>query len=69
MTFGNHEFDYRSSGLSDAYFSGENKEEDASLTLPMLLSANIDWEKNKDQEDQKIARGNGTIWSQTVYDS
>lgn len=55
VTFGNHEFDYRSSGLSEMLISAvKNKEEDASLTLPMLLSANIDWEKNKDQEDQKL---------------
>ena len=55
VTFGNHEFDYRSNGLSEMLISAvKNKEEDASLTLPMLLSANIDWEKNKDQEDQKL---------------
>ena len=55
VTFGNHEFDYRSSGLSEMLISAvKNKEEDASLTLPMLLSADIDWEKNKDQEDQKL---------------
>lgn len=55
VTFGNHEFDYRSGGLSEMLLSAaENKKEDPSLTLPSLLSSNIDWEKNDDKPDQEL---------------
>lgn len=50
-TFGNHEFDYRAGGLANmlqaAVKSGER--------LPLILSANIDWERSLADEDKKAA--------------
>lgn len=50
-TFGNHEFDYRAGGLAEmleaAVQSGER--------LPLMLSANIDWEKTLEDEGKKTA--------------
>lgn len=55
VTLGNHEFDYRSSGLSEMLLAAvKNQEEDPALRLPALLSANIDWEKNSDKSDKKL---------------
>ncbi len=54
-TLGNHEFDYRSKGISNMLNAAvKNKKEDASLLLPELVSANIDWEKNTDKEDKEL---------------
>lgn len=54
-TFGNHEFDYRSAGVVSMFESAmRNAEEDESLVLPQFLIANIDWEKNNDEEDLAI---------------
>ena len=54
-TFGNHEFDYRAEGLSNMFNSAlRNAEEDAELTLPQFLIANIDWKKNKSDDNKLI---------------
>lgn len=54
-TFGNHEFDYRAEGLSNMFHSAiRNSEEDASLTLPQFLIANIDWNKNQTDDNKLI---------------
>lgn len=54
-TFGNHEFDYRAEGLSNMFHSAlRNAEEDAELTLPQFLTANIDWKKNKSDDNKLI---------------
>ena len=54
-TFGNHEFDYRAEGLSNMFHSAlRNAEEDAELTLPQFLIANIDWKKNKSDDNKLI---------------
>lgn len=54
-TFGNHEFDYRAEGVANMLDRArETAEADKNLTLPALVSANIDWAKNVDEEDQKM---------------
>ena len=54
-TFGNHEFDYRAEGLSNMFHSAlRNADEDAELTLPQFLIANIDWKKNKSDDNKLI---------------
>lgn len=54
-TLGNHEFDYRSKGISNMLnVAAKNKKEDAALPFPELVSANIDWEKNTDKEDKEF---------------
>ena len=56
-TFGNHEFDYRSQGLSNMFYSAlENAGNDPSVTLPQFVSANIDWEKNDSKENKIIKK-------------
>lgn len=55
VTLGNHEFDYRTKGVADMLDSAvENAKEDGNLTLPKLLLANIDWEKNHSDQDKMI---------------
>lgn len=54
-TFGNHEFDYRSVGLSSMFHSAlRNAEEDETLQLPQFLIANIDWEKNQSEDNHLV---------------
>lgn len=54
-TLGNHEFDYRSKGISNMLnVAAKNKREDTSISFPELVSANIDWEKNTDKEDKEL---------------
>lgn len=54
-TFGNHEFDYRSVGLSNMFHSAlRNAEEDETLQLPQFLIANIDWEKNQSEDNHLV---------------
>lgn len=54
-TFGNHEFDYRAEGVANMLDSaGKAAEADGSLKLPALVSANIDWSKNTDEDDRKM---------------
>ena len=56
-TFGNHEFDYRAQGVANMFRSAlENEAEDETLTLPQFVIANIDWEKNNDEDDQVIQK-------------
>lgn len=51
-TFGNHEFDYRSEGLSNMLHAAvQNAKNDPDLNLPALVSANIDWEKNTSEDN------------------
>lgn len=55
VTLGNHEFDYRAQGLANMLDSAlENAKEGKSLTLPALVSASIDWEKNNSDENQLV---------------
>ncbi len=52
-TFGNHEFDYRATGLADMLRAAS----DSGQPVPALLSANIDWDKTlADPEKQENAR-------------
>lgn len=54
-TFGNHEFDYRSEGVSNMLHSAiRNAEEDETLKLPQFLVSNIDWEKNQTEENKLV---------------
>lgn len=67
VTFGNHEFDYRSDGVSNMLHAAiENAKEDASLKLPAFVSANIDWDKNT-SEDNKIIRDALEDYGSTPY--
>lgn len=51
-TFGNHEFDYRSEGIANMLRAAKrNAEEDPTLKLPALVSANIDWDKNTSKDN------------------
>ena len=54
-TFGNHEFDYRSEGVSNMFHAAlKNAEEDSSLQLPAFVCANIDWAKNTSEDNERI---------------
>lgn len=51
-TFGNHEFDYRSEGIANMLRAAKrNAEEDPTLKLPALVSANIEWDKNTSNDN------------------
>lgn len=51
-TLGNHEFDYRSEGLSNMLLAAVNHaKENPDLKLPALVSANIDWDKNTSEDN------------------
>ena len=66
-TLGNHEFDYRSEGLSNMLHSAiRNATEDETLVLPKLLSANIDWNKNQ-TEDNKLVQTAFEDYGSTEY--
>lgn len=66
-TFGNHEFDYRSEGLSRMFHSAlENAGDDPSIVLPKFVSANIDWEKN-DTEENRLIRKTLEDYGSTPY--
>lgn len=55
VTLGNHEFDYRAQGIANMLNRAvENGREDKSLTLPYLVSANIDWKKNNSSDNKLI---------------
>ena len=54
-TFGNHEFDYRPEGVANMLYSSlKNKENDPSLSLPLFLIANINWDKNATEDNLLI---------------
>jgi 2',3'-cyclic-nucleotide 2'-phosphodiesterase (5'-nucleotidase family) len=54
-TFGNHEFDYRSLGVSNMLKSAITQQEaDKSLNLPQFLVSNIDWEKNNSEDNALV---------------
>ncbi|TDA21599.1 bifunctional metallophosphatase/5'-nucleotidase [Extibacter muris] len=66
-TFGNHEFDYRSEGISHMFHSAlENAGDDPSIVLPKFVTANIDWEKN-DTEDNRLIRDALEDYGSTPY--
>lgn len=66
-TFGNHEFDYRSEGVSNMFHAAlENAKEDDSLTLPAFLIANINWDKNT-SDDNKLIRQALDDYGSTPY--
>ncbi len=48
-TFGNHEFDYRTQGLTDMLTAAKNSGD----PLPALVSANIDWDKTLADSDRE----------------
>ncbi len=52
-TLGNHEFDYRTQGLTDMLYAAAESES----PLPMLLTANIDWEATLNDSDLAPAAG------------
>ena len=57
VTFGNHEFDYRSRGIADMLRAAVvNAEQDPSLTLPDVLISNIDWDTHTSDENLIIRR-------------
>ena len=67
VTFGNHEFDYRSEGVSNMLHSAiQNAQEDDTLTLPQLVVSNIDWGKNQ-TEDNKLVRTALEDYGSTEY--
>lgn len=52
ITFGNHEFDYRSEGIANMLKTATKKaQENPDLKLPALVSANIDWNKNTSKDN------------------
>ena len=66
-TFGNHEFDYRSEGLSNMLHSAKRKaEKKPDLKLPALVSANIDWDKNT-SKDNFLVRSAMEDYGSTPY--
>lgn len=66
-TFGNHEFDYRSQGISNMLLAAKsNADEDPNLQLPALVSANIDWSKNT-SEDNKLVQSAMEAYGSTPY--
>lgn len=66
-TFGNHEFDYRSEGISNMFHAAlENAKKDTSVTLPAFVIANIDWEKNT-SDDNKLIRQALDDYGSTPY--
>lgn len=55
ITLGNHEFDYRSKGISNMLnTAAKSKKENPALPFPELVSSNIDWGKNTDKEDKEL---------------
>ena len=66
-TFGNHEFDYRSEGLSNMLHSAKRKaEKKPDLKLPAVVSANIDWDKNT-SKDNFLVRSAMEDYGSTPY--
>ena len=54
-TLGNHEFDYRESGLTDMLYTAVEKEEqEGDFELPMILLSNIDWSRNTTEDNVKL---------------
>lgn len=54
-TFGNHEFDYRSEGAANMLRSAvKHAAEDPEIKLPVLVSSNIDWNKNTSKENKEV---------------
>lgn len=66
-TFGNHEFDYRSQGISNMLLAAKaNADADPTLQLPALVSANIDWEKNT-SDDNLLVKSAMETYGSTPY--
>ncbi|EJW96616.1 5'-nucleotidase/2',3'-cyclic phosphodiesterase, partial [gut metagenome] len=66
-TLGNHEFDYRSSGLAHMLHAAIKRgEEERELKLPALVSANIDWTKNT-SKDNKLVKEALDAYGSTPY--
>lgn len=64
VTLGNHEFDYRSEGVSHMLLSAvHQKEQNSVQKLPSLILSNIDWEKNTTTENQKLKQALDTYGS------
>lgn len=54
-TFGNHEFDYRSEGISNMLHAAvQSAAQDPQISLPVLVSSNIDWEKNTSRDNLMV---------------
>lgn len=66
-TFGNHEFDYRSKGLSNMLLSATaHAKASPDFQLPALVSANIDWSKNT-SDDNLLIRSAMETYGSTPY--
>lgn len=66
-TFGNHEFDYRSKGLSNMLLSAvAHAKVSPDFQLPALVSANIDWSKNT-SDDNLLIRSAMETYGSTPY--
>lgn len=64
VTLGNHEFDYRSEGVSHMLLSAVRQKEQHSVQkLPALLLSNIDWGKNTTPENRKLKQALDTYGS------
>lgn len=67
VTFGNHEFDYRSEGTANMFHSAlENAQDDPSIVLPKFVTANIDWQKN-DSKDNRLIQNALEDYGSTPY--
>ena len=66
-TFGNHEFDYRSQGISNMLLAAKaSADADPTLQLPALVSANIDWNKNT-SDDNLLVKSAMETYGSTPY--
>ena len=66
-TFGNHEFDYRSKGLSNMLLSATaHAKASPDFQLPALVSANIDWSKNT-SDDNLLVKSAMETYGSTPY--
>lgn len=55
-TIGNHEFDYRGVGFANMLGSALRRSKEESISLPMLLSSNINWTENQTKSDQEVRK-------------
>lgn len=63
VTFGNHEFDYRSEGVSNMLLAAVEHAKEEEISLPALVSANIDWDKNTSSDNQLVKNAMDTYGS------
>lgn len=57
VTLGNHEFDYRESGLTKMLYAALDREQqEENLVLPKLLLSNLDWSKNTTEDNLELKK-------------